>query len=112
MPCRIGRGFLPQFNRLVAHLEKHKRYPRGSQLRRQQDVAHRLHKSPGYDALDEETLALLQRAQPLPPPPSELSGETFDLVVPVQFLPDGTPDKKSAPGRSMRITPRRQPPIS
>lgn len=85
---------------LVAHLERHKRYPRGPQLRRQQGVAHvaftidrqgnvvahRLHKSSGYDALDEEALALLQRAQPLPPPPPELSGESLDLIVPVQFF--------------------------
>lgn len=85
---------------LLAHLEKHKRYPRAAQARRQQGVvyvafaidrqgnvlAHRLHQSSGYPALDQETLDLLQRAQPLPPPPADVSGERIELLVPVQFF--------------------------
>ncbi|KAF0225434.1 MAG: hypothetical protein FD176_485 [Rhodospirillaceae bacterium] len=85
---------------LLAHLEKHKRYPRAAQLRRQQGVSHvaftidrqgkvlvqRLHQGSGHDSLDQETLDLLQRAQPLPPPPPEISGERIDLLVPVQFF--------------------------
>jgi protein TonB len=42
-------------------------------------------KSSGYDALDDETLALIHRAEPLPPPPPEVAGETVALTVPVQF---------------------------
>jgi periplasmic protein TonB len=41
--------------------------------------------SSGHVALDEETLALLPRAEPLPAPPPELGDGPFDLVVPVQF---------------------------
>ncbi|MBI2239638.1 MAG: TonB family protein [Magnetospirillum gryphiswaldense] len=84
---------------LLAHLEKHKRYPRSAQLRRQQGVSHvvftidrrgnvlaaRLHKGSGFDSLDNETLDLLNRAQPLPPPPPEITGERIELMVPVQF---------------------------
>lgn len=84
---------------LLAHLEKHKRYPRTAQLRRQQGtvtvvftldrqgrvLAQRLHKSSGHDSLDAETLALLNRAQPLPPPPVEIAGDRIELMVPVQF---------------------------
>lgn len=85
---------------LLAHLEKHKRYPRAAQLRRQQGVSYvaftidrqgkvliqRVHKGSGHDSLDQETLDLLQRAQPLPPPPVEIGGERIDLLVPVQFF--------------------------
>ena len=35
--------------------------------------------------LDQEGLELLQRAQPLPPLPSDQPGESLELVVPVQF---------------------------
>ena len=84
---------------VLAHLEKHKRYPRAAQSRRQQGVGHvaftidrqgavlalRLHKSSGHDSLDQETLDLLHRAQPLPPPPADLPGERIELLVPVQF---------------------------
>ncbi|HEX6957280.1 MAG TPA: energy transducer TonB [Ferrovibrio sp.] len=84
---------------LLGHLERHKRYPREAQRRRQQGTAYvrftidrrghvlhaRLERSSGHAALDEETLALIRRAEPLPPPPPEIPGETLDLVVPVQF---------------------------
>lgn len=102
-----GASIAPQSNvlptwqgALLSHLEKHKRYPRSAQTRRQQGVcyvafsidrhgmvvARKLHKSSGYDSLDEETQNLLDRAQPLPPPPPEVAGDRIDLVVPVQFF--------------------------
>jgi protein TonB len=43
-------------------------------------------KSSGYESLDDETLALVHRAEPLPPPPAEVPGETLSLTVPVQFF--------------------------
>ena len=45
-----------------------------------------IEKSSGNDALDQEALAALQRAQPLPLPPAEIPGDTLDLIVPVDFL--------------------------
>lgn len=85
---------------LLGHLERHKRYPRAAQWRRQQGVAHvrftmnragrvlgvRLERSSGFEALDQETLDLIRRAQPLPKPPPEVAGESLELVVPVQFF--------------------------
>lgn len=85
---------------LLGHLERHKRYPQAAQWRRQQGVAYvrftmdregrvlgfRLERSSGVDSLDEETLALIERAQPLPKPPPEVAGGTLELVVPVQFF--------------------------
>jgi periplasmic protein TonB len=106
-PAQGPASITPQSNALptwqgalLAHLEKHKRYPRAAQLRRQQGVSHvaftidrqgrvlvqRLHQGSGHDSLDQETLDLLQRAQPLPPPPVEIAGDRIDLLVPVQFF--------------------------
>ena len=84
---------------IVALLERNKRYPDGSQSRREQGVAQvffsldrqgrvvdsRVVRSSGATALDEEALALLRRAQPFPPPPRELIGERVDLTVPIRF---------------------------
>jgi periplasmic protein TonB len=35
--------------------------------------------------LDEEALALVRRAQPFPPPPPEMPGNSLDLTVPIRF---------------------------
>jgi protein TonB len=84
---------------LLAWLSQHKRYPREAQEQRQQGTAHlrfvldrygrvlsySLARSSGFAALDEEVVALIQRAQPLPAPPPELSGTRFELVAPVEF---------------------------
>jgi len=84
---------------LLGRLEQFKRYPGVAQRRRQQGVAYlrftmdrkgkvlsaSIDKSSGFDALDEETLALLHRAEPLPVPPPEVPGDPIALVVPVQF---------------------------
>lgn len=86
--------------RLVAHLERRKRYPAEARARRLQGVAYvrftmdrqgrvlsaALEHSSGHAALDRETLALLQRAQPLPAPPAETPGERITLTVPVEFF--------------------------
>jgi protein TonB len=86
-------------SRIAAALERNKRYPADASRRRQHGVARvafsidrkgyvlasRIVHGSGSAALDEETLALLQRAQPFPPPPPELAGDRIDLVVPVRF---------------------------
>lgn len=85
---------------LRAHLERHKHYPSTAQLRRQQGVSTvrftmtrdgkvtmaRLERGAGYTLLDEEALALLERAQPLPAMPAEMPGDQVELVVPIQFF--------------------------
>lgn len=84
---------------LLGRLERFKRYPADAQARHQQGVtylhftmdrngrvlSYRLEQSSGYDLLDQETLALIQRAQPLPKPPSSVPGNPVDLVVPIEF---------------------------
>jgi len=85
---------------VISHLERHKRYPRIAQVRRQQGVpqvritidrqgrvlAAKLVKGSGFEALDEETLALAERASPLPAPPPEMAQNQIELVVPVQYF--------------------------
>ncbi|MGQ9366008.1 energy transducer TonB [Azospirillum sp. A39] len=87
-------------DRLLGHLERHKRYPRAAQLRRQEGVAYvrftidrqgnvlsaRLERTSGHRLLDEETVELVQRASPLPPPPDDVGDDRVELVVPVQFF--------------------------
>jgi periplasmic protein TonB len=82
---------------LVSHLNRFKRYParaRGSQGdvavaftidRSGSLVASRVVRSSGSSALDEEALAVLQRASPLPAPPAHLSDSKLDITVPIQF---------------------------
>jgi periplasmic protein TonB len=41
--------------------------------------------SSGYELLDNEALQMLQRAQPFPPAPPELTGEQIFLRVPITF---------------------------
>jgi protein TonB len=81
-------------------LEQFKRYPSTAQLRHQQGVAYlrfsldrkgkalsaSIDKSSGFSALDEETLALIHRAESLLPPPPEVTGDPIVVVVPVQFF--------------------------
>ena len=80
-------------------LERNKTYPRMAELRRQEGevmlrftigrdghvLRHVIDKSSGYTVLDQETEAMLARSDPLPPVPPEMTGNTFEIVVPVQF---------------------------
>jgi periplasmic protein TonB len=82
---------------LVAQLERHKRYPpqahghvgearltfsidRGGHV-----LTSRIVHSSGSVALDEEALALLKRAAPLPPPPAGISDDQLSFVVPIRY---------------------------
>jgi protein TonB len=82
---------------LVAALERQKRYPseaHGDQgtaqlafnIDRQGNVHNaRVTRSSGSSVLDHEALALVQRAQPLPPPPPEVPGAQIPIVVPIRY---------------------------
>ena len=45
----------------------------------------RIARSSGSSALDRETLALVDRAQPMPAPPSGMSDAELSLVAPVRY---------------------------
>ncbi len=84
---------------LVAQLERYKRYPSDAQARGESGVAQlafnvdrgggvhnaRIVRSSGSAALDRATLELVERAQPLPPPPPEISGAQIPVVVPIRY---------------------------
>jgi protein TonB len=86
-------------SRLVATLERSKRYPSEARARGEQGVAQlafsidrhgrvhhaRIVHSSGSSLLDAATLALIERAQPLPPPPPELAGVEIAIVVPIRY---------------------------
>jgi protein TonB len=84
---------------LVATLERNKRYPSEAQSRGEHGVAQlafsvdrrggvhgaRIVRSSGSSLLDRETLAMLERAAPLPPPPPEVGGAEIAIVVPIRY---------------------------
>jgi protein TonB len=84
-------------NQIVTILERNKRYPSEARSRGEQGVTRlafsidrqgrllssRIVASSGSAALDAETLAMVQRAQPFPPPPPDLAGS--EMTVPVSF---------------------------
>lgn len=85
--------------KLLAHLEKNKRYPRDARLRRQEGVVYLrfvmnrrgdvvsldIERSSGISSLDHESMALLRRSEPLPALPMEVASEQLELVVPIFF---------------------------
>ncbi|PZQ46836.1 MAG: energy transducer TonB [Rhodovulum sulfidophilum] len=82
--------------RLMAHLERRKRYPAAARRRGDEGVATvrfsidasgnvqsvRLLRSSGIPELDQEVVAMVQRASPVPAPPP---GTKLDIAVPVRF---------------------------
>ena len=85
--------------RIATHLQRYKRYPLAAAARGQQGTAElqftvdrnghvmsaSLQRGSGHALLDEETLALIRRAQPLPRPPGDVAGHDFTFTVPVRF---------------------------
>ncbi len=83
----------------MAHLTRFKRYPPAAQMRREQGitllrfrmtpagqiVSFRLERSSGHALLDQETLDLFQRAQPLPALPEDMPQQQIELVVPLRY---------------------------
>lgn len=87
-------------SRLLAHLDRNKRYPATAQRLRQEGVVQirftlnrqgrvltsSIAKSSGFNLLDREAMAMLQRAQPLPQPPPEEAGDVIQFVTDVDFF--------------------------
>lgn len=86
--------------KIMARLERYKRYPGSAQRRRETGIAYlhfkmdrkgrvldaRIDRSAGYSLLDDEVLDLVHRAAPLPAPPEQVPGDPLELVVPVEFF--------------------------
>lgn len=97
----VNSNAIPSWqNSLMLKLNEAKRYPAQARRYRQEGVAYlrftmdrdgnvmakSIDQSAGYPLLDEETLDLIERAQPLPEPPEEMPGEALEFVVPVEFF--------------------------
>ena len=100
MPKRVVSNAVPTWKRQISVLlERNKRYPAAAERHREVGVAQlaftidrqgrvtasRIVKSSGSTALDNETLELVKRAQPFPPPPAEVPGDRVEFNVPIQF---------------------------
>jgi protein TonB len=84
---------------LVRQLQRFKRYPAAAQVRKEQGVvllsfsldrnghvlAHSIARSSGYGDLDNEVMAMIMRAEPLPPFPASMTQPRIDLTVPIRF---------------------------
>ncbi|AZZ97077.1 TonB family protein [Pseudoalteromonas sp. R3] len=83
-----------------AHLERKKRYPRSAKIRAQQGapwvkfsidrqgnvLSVSLYRASGIAALDDEAVALVNRAAPLPVPPGSVEGNPITMAVPIAFF--------------------------
>lgn len=86
-------------SRLIAQLERHKRYPSDAQSRGDRGVVRlafsvdrsggvhnaRVVASSGSRLLDRETLSMIERASPLPAPPDDVPGSRIAVVVPIRY---------------------------
>ncbi|MGP1664893.1 MAG: energy transducer TonB, partial [Rhodanobacter sp.] len=84
---------------LLGHLAQYRRYPRQAERAHQQGIAYvrfavdrhgnvlsaQVDRSSGHPLLDQETLATVRRASPVPAPPSAIPGDPVEVVVPVVF---------------------------
>jgi protein TonB len=82
-----------------AHLQRYKQYPSAARAQREEGVAsvafsvdrnghvlsRQIVRSSGFTDLDQEVLAVLQRAQPLPAFPPSMTQSRIDLTVPFRF---------------------------
>jgi protein TonB len=86
-------------SRVISRLEQYKRYPSEAQSRGDRGVVRlafsvdrsggvhnaRVVGSSGSNVLDRETLAMIERASPLPPPPEDVRGVYIPVVVPIAY---------------------------
>ena len=84
---------------VVSRLQQNKRYPGAAEARGDQGVvtlsftvdrhgkvlARRIARSSGVAALDEEVMAMIMRAQPLPAFPPAMTQASISLTVPIRF---------------------------
>lgn len=99
-----GKGGAPRIEpswqtSLVRKIQGAKRYPPAARARGEQGVVllrfsldrnghlltHSITQSSGHADLDEEVMAMIVRAEPLPPFPPSMSQPRLDLTVPIRF---------------------------
>lgn len=85
--------------KVVVHLHGHKRYPSAARRKRVQGeavvkfkidrsgrvIARSLSNGSGARILDDAAIAILDRASPLPKPPTQMVGNEFELTLPIRY---------------------------
>ncbi|MGE0626251.1 MAG: energy transducer TonB [Hyphomicrobiaceae bacterium] len=96
---RPSRQLMTWQKSLALHLNRHKRYPSAARQRSIKGMATvlftidrtgavvtvRIIKGSGSSILDEEAMAMLRRASPLPAPPPGTTSEALTMSVPISF---------------------------
>ncbi len=95
-----GRAAMSNYlGRIVSRLQRQKRYPRDARRKKMEGTAVvaftvrsngqvsgvRLKRSSGHAALDREARAMVKRAAPFPPMPSDVGRKALPLSVPIDF---------------------------
>jgi TonB family protein len=103
-PAHVGDGererLIVEFQRaLQRHLIRHMRYPPAARARKEEGIVYvrvamsraghvlsaKIQDASDFPELNEEGLAVIARAQPLPLPPDAVPGDPVDLIIPVTF---------------------------
>ena len=103
-PPRVGDGerlrLIGEFQRsLQRHLIRHMRYPAKARAQKEEGIVYvrvamnrngyvvsaKIQEASDFPLLNEEAIAVVQRAQPLPVPPVVVPGDPVDLIIPVTF---------------------------
>jgi protein TonB len=100
-PGSVRAGSFPPswINLLFSHLLRYRQYPSSAQAAGREGIvtlsftmdrtgrvlARRIVRSSGVAALDAEALAMIERAQPLPPFPPEMTASTRSFTAPIKF---------------------------
>jgi len=92
--------YLESYSSLLANaIAKYKQYPKIAQMRGWQGtviadleidskgsvISVKIKKSSSYEVLDNEALEMIKKASPFPPPPDNLRGKNFNVLVPISF---------------------------
>ena len=101
MPPRVSTQLPSYFASLTAHVQRNLRYPAAARSRSQQGVpfvhfrmnrqghvvSARTQRSSGSASIDREAVAAVQRAQPLPAPPEEITDAQLEIgfTIPLNF---------------------------
>jgi TonB family protein len=103
-PVRVDDGarerLIADFQRsLQRHLIRQMRYPLAARARKEEGIVYvrvamdrrgyvqsaKIQDASDFPQLNEEAIAVVQRAQPLPAPPDVVAGDPVDLIIPVTF---------------------------
>ncbi|HWM46844.1 MAG TPA: energy transducer TonB [Xanthobacteraceae bacterium] len=98
-PGIAGAAKATYAQQIVAHLNRHKRYPESARSRREQGtvmltftldrrgrlISRQISRGSGHRNLDREALDMLRRAQPFPAPPAELTQQQFRYTAPMAY---------------------------